>query len=83
MSQELTVHIASEVALPDNSQWQNRFEITSETSDRIYVVSQNKKNKHWGCSCPSYRVRRTCKHLDALGLPGHERPYEPKIERGQ
>ena len=38
------------VALPDNDQWENRFEIKSETSDRIYIVSQHKKLRYWGCS---------------------------------
>jgi hypothetical protein len=65
--------------LPDNDQWKNRFEIKSETSDRIYVIAQNKSKKHWGCSCPSYRIRRTCKHLLALNLPAFEKPMEVKM----
>jgi hypothetical protein len=40
-----------------------RFEIRSETSNRLYIVSRNKKSKKWGCSCPAYRTRRYCKHL--------------------
>lgn len=71
--------IKNEVRLPDNDQWTWRFEIRSETSDRIYVVSQHKKLKHWGCSCPAWRTRRTCKHLTAIGLPNKEQPYTPKI----
>ncbi len=62
--------------LPDGKLWENRFEIRSETSDRVYVISQNKSKRHWGCSCPSYRVRRYCKHLKTLGLPCLERPHE-------
>jgi uncharacterized Zn finger protein len=27
-----------------------------------------------GCSCPGWKRYRTCKHLSALGLPGHEQP---------
>ena len=65
--------------LPDNDQWTNRFEIHSESSDRVYVISQNKKKRHWGCSCPSYRIRRCCKHLNTLNLPTNEIPYEVKI----
>lgn len=68
--------------LPDNAQWTNRFEIPSETSDRIYVVSQHKHNRHWGCSCPAWRIRRECKHLRALALPAHERPLEVAVARG-
>jgi hypothetical protein len=62
------------VRLPDNKQWTNRFEIKSESSDRVYTVAQNKAKGHWGCSCPSWRTRRTCKHLKALGLPELEEP---------
>lgn len=76
----IVIHIDRRVSLPDNDQWQFRFEVKSETSDRIYIIAQNKKKKHWGCSCMGYRRFRKCKHLDAVGLPTLERPYEPKIE---
>lgn len=76
-----SIKIPKEVSLPDSDQWQNRFEIRSESSDRIYIVSQNIKKKHWACSCPAWRTRRKCKHLEAIGLPNFELPYEPKIER--
>jgi hypothetical protein len=79
MNNQITLRIPTEIALPDNDQWQHRFEIKSESSDRIYVVSQNKKRRHWACSCPGYKRHRTCKHLQAIGLPTNERPYEPKI----
>lgn len=62
--------------LPDNDQWQNRFEIKSETSDRVYIVAQNKKKRHFGCSCPGFKRHRRCKHLEALQLPCYERPHE-------
>lgn len=65
--------------LHDNDQWQNRFEIHSETSNRIYVIAQNKKRRHWGCSCPKWRTKRNCKHLEAIGVPGNEIPYEALI----
>jgi hypothetical protein len=65
--------------LPDNDQWTNRFEIRSETSNRVYVVSQNIKKRFWACSCPSWRTRRYCKHLEAIGLPVLEKPYEVKL----
>lgn len=76
-----TLRISQEVALPDKAQWINRFEIKSETSDCIYIVSQNKTNKHWACSCPAWITRRSCKHLDALHLPGHCIPFEPVIDK--
>ena len=39
--------------LPDNEQWENRFEIRSASSDRLYVVAQHKTKRHWACSCPA------------------------------
>jgi len=80
MERDITLYIDRSVALPDNDQWQFRFEIRSETSDRVYIIAQNKKKRHWACSCPGYKAHRHCKHLAALGIPSYERPYEPKIE---
>lgn len=74
-----TLHIPKEIALPDNDQWQFRFQIESESSDRLYTIAQNKSKKHWGCSCFAYRRYRKCKHLVSMGIPTNETPYEPKI----
>lgn len=52
--------------LPDNDQWEFRMEIRSSSSSRLYVVSRNKRTRQWGCSCPSWRTRRHCKHLAAM-----------------
>lgn len=61
------------IGLPDNTLWQNRFEIRSETSNRVYVVSQNKRSLNWACSCPGYVRHRVCKHLTCgCGLSEHE-----------
>lgn len=65
-----------QVRLPDKGVWTNRFEIKSESSDRLYIVSQHADGRHWGCSCPGWITGRKCKHLTALGLPPHEKPYE-------
>jgi len=55
--------------LPDNEQWTQRFEIRSSSSNRLYIVAQNKQNGLWGCSCPGYLSNRKCKHLiDGCGL---------------
>lgn len=51
------------ISLPDNDQWMERFSIRSESSDRLYIIAKNKKSGKFACSCPSYRVRRYCKHL--------------------
>jgi len=67
------------VALPDNDQWMNRFEIRSESSNRIYIIAQNKRNKHFGCSCPGYKRYRKCKHLESIGLPTNEQPFTGEL----
>src|SRR4051812_23557523 len=59
-----------------NNQWVNRTEIRSETSDRVYVVSQHATKRYWACSCPGWRAHRRCKHLGQLGLPAGEVPFE-------
>lgn len=74
------IYIDKSLTLPSNAQWQNRFEARSETSDRIYIIAQNKKKKHWGCSCMGYRRYRKCKHLIAIKLPTNEVPYEAVIK---
>ena len=76
----LTIYIDQSLVLPDNDQWENRFEIHSETSDRVYVVAQHKKKRHWACSCPGWKRHRKCKHLMAIGLPVKEQPYEAVLE---
>ena len=59
----LIVRPRSAVALPDKGVWTNRFEIRSESSNRVYVVAQHKETGKWGCSCPGYCAHRKCKHL--------------------
>ncbi len=47
------------------------MDIHSETSERVYHVSQNSDDHSWACSCPGWKVpkhgMRHCKHLKALG----------------
>lgn len=74
-----SIRIAKELALPDTDQWQFRFNVRSETSNRLYTIAQNKKKRHWGCSCPAWKRYRHCKHLDAIGIPGYEKPYEVNL----
>jgi len=69
MKKDIT--IAGCTALEDNNSHTNRFEIASESSNRLYVVAQNKATGEWGCSCPGWIIKkagkeRTCKHLKAL-----------------
>jgi len=58
-------------ALEENKTHTNRFEIASESSNRLYVVSQSKSTGEWQCSCPGWIIKkpgkeRTCKHLRSL-----------------
>ena len=76
---KISVSVRKTNALPDNKLWKNRFEIRSASSDRVYIVAQNIDKGHMGCSCPGWRRYRTCKHLSALGLPGHETPVTLNI----
>lgn len=68
MNQQLAV-IARQAGgqiLPDNDQWQNRFQIKSESSTRLYTVAQRKSDLSWGCACMGWKRHRHCKHLDRL-----------------
>ncbi len=68
--------------MPTN-RWDNRIEIRSETSNRVYVVAQHAERRHWACSCPGWRRHRRCKHLQRLGLPSGEEPFEVGADRGK
>lgn len=61
---------------PDDSVWCNKFEFESADSGKRYTISQHKEKRHWGCSCQGYRTKRRCKHLQELGLPTLETPFE-------
>jgi len=63
-----------------DNQWINRMEIRSETSNRVYVVSQHAEKRFWGCSCPGWRRHRRCKHLERLGLPSGEEAFEVEVQ---
>jgi len=52
--------------LPDNKTHRMRMEIRSESSNRIYIVSQRLSNSQYECSCPGWIRHRNCKHLTAM-----------------
>ena len=57
--------------LEDNKTHTNRMEVRSESSNRLYVVSQAKASGEWQCSCPGWIMKRAgkprgCKHLGAM-----------------
>jgi hypothetical protein len=66
--------------LADNAAYTNRFDIRSESSNRLYTVAQSKSGRWWSCSCPGWIRYRNCKHLRALGLPGHNQPHEALLK---
>lgn len=78
----ISLYIRPDAKLPPNDQWENRFEIRSESSNRIYIVAQHKTKRHWACSCPGWRTQRKCKHLASMALPAHEKAYEVKVVSG-
>lgn len=63
------------IKVEDSGQWENAIEITGSTGN-IYKVSQHKKGRYWGCSCPGWKSRKKCKHLEKMGLPGDFMPFE-------
>lgn len=58
--------------LTDTSQYKNRFQIKSESSNRLYVVAQRISDDVLTCSCPGWirarngHLNRKCKHTDVL-----------------
>ena len=79
----LIIYKPADRCLPDNATHTNRFEIKSESSERMYRVAQKKSTGSWGCSCPGWVRNRKCKHLIALGLPCYEVPFEATLKAGE
>lgn len=52
--------------LPDSKTWVNRFEVESETSNRLYIIAKRANKNEWGCSCRGWIIHRNCKHLRAV-----------------
>lgn len=66
-----------------STQWADRIEIKSSSSSRIYVVARNVDTNAWGCSCPGWKARRTCKHLKSMGLAAASREVTHPAPRGR
>lgn len=58
--------------LPDNASYTNRFEIKSESSNRVYTMAQRKSDGVLTCDCMGWRrarnghLNRTCKHVQTI-----------------
>lgn len=79
----LKVNIPEDRRLPDNATYQFRFQVKSESSNRLYIIAQNKSGLWWSCGCPGWIRHKTCKHLQALGLPGYHQPFEATLPAGK
>jgi hypothetical protein len=66
-----------------SEQWQNRIEIKSESSSRVYIVAQKVTDGTWACSCPGWKAHRNCKHLKTMGLQGAVPAPKPKVYNRQ
>jgi hypothetical protein len=78
----LRVFIPEDRRLPDNAQYIHRFQIKSESSERLYTIAQSRSGGWWSCGCPGWIRHKNCKHLRALGLPGQHQPFEATLPAG-
>lgn len=78
----LKVNIPEDRRMPDNAQYTNRFQIKSESSERLYTIAQSKSGMWWACSCPGWIRHKSCKHLESMGLPGYHQPFEATLPTG-
>jgi len=62
----------SNYVLEDTDTHHHRFHVCSESSDRLYLVSQAVSSGEWQCGCPDWIFRHgkqknyLCKHLRAI-----------------
>lgn len=78
----LKVNIPEDRRMSDNAQYTNRFQIKSESSERLYTIAQSKSGLWWACSCPGWIRHKSCKHLESMGLPGYHQPFEATLPTG-
>jgi hypothetical protein len=60
--------------LPDSDRYKCRFEVRSESSNRIYRISYDAAPGagYWTCSCRGNISHGQCKHLTSIGLRGRK-----------
>jgi hypothetical protein len=52
--------------LQDSPQWLTRFELTSSSSGKKYILGQKGDDGTLGCSCTGWTRHRKCKHTAAV-----------------
>jgi hypothetical protein len=80
----LKVNIPEDRRLPDTNTHINRFQIKSESSNRLYTIAQSRSGLWWSCGCPGFigHSGKQCKHMRELGLPGFHQPFEATLPAG-
>jgi hypothetical protein len=60
--------------LPDTDRFKFRFDVRSQTSGSLYLVSYDDAPgaKYWVCSCRGCISHGHCKHLESMGLAGRK-----------
>lgn len=79
----LKVTIAEDRRLPDTNTHVNRFQVKSESSNRLYTIAQSRSGLWWSCGCPGWIRHKTCKHLTSMGLPGQHQPFNATLPAGK
>lgn len=85
---------AGSTRLPDTQRHTCRFQIRSDSSDKLYTIAFDRAASCWQCSCPAFIFRRRgrgvdagfgCKHLNRyahlLSAPGAQETPQHRTKR--
>lgn len=67
--------------LPDETRYRCRYEVASQSSNRVYRISFDMALQAWSCSCRGCISHGQCKHLTAAGLYGRKYGKNPEQHR--
>lgn len=76
---EIAAQIGSSL-MPDTGTHFNRFTVESQTSSKVYVVSQRRSSGGWECGCQGWTRWRHCKHLADILSRLAELPTVPTFD---